>query len=88
MDLKVRTLTSMFKLVLLKHDRAYLTMDSEESILFVITKCNTVIKNSVLCKACKYIRDITNKTYLENANLFRKYASKYCEEYFEKRKKL
>ena len=56
---------------MLKHDRAYLGVDSEESIMRVIMKCNTVAQDSLLYKdkVC-YIRDTTNKTYLENANLF------------------
>ena len=54
-------------------------VDLEESMCLVM-KCNTVTKDSRLYELSSYIPDLTNKTHLENDNLFRKYANEYCEE--------
>ena len=54
-------------------------VDLEESMCLVM-KCNTVTKVSRLYELSSYIPDLTNKTHLENVNLFRKYANEYCEE--------
>ena len=61
--------TKFFELLMLKHDRADLSVNSEESMCEIINY-KTVTRDSIFNKIRQYIPDLTNKTYLDTANLF------------------